>query len=459
MLPRRTRRSSLSQATTEDLPIPPSQPWAASLSRSRSESSYSTTDDVSLFFIACRDNDVVSVQRALHTDPALATVLRNGFSALHVAAKYNAVGCVSAILQADPVADRMVDAVAGLTAFARACERGRLDTARVLLEHRKEGVKDLDLAHYSPLHRAAASGNAALCRLLLEHGAEVDYQDPKTKESPLFHAVRVGAVDAARVLIENGAKLDLVNYSYSTCLFLAVRLDGHDNDNPNFHHHYRIRTNDNNNNSNNSYKDGGESMINLLLKSGCNPNVRDDYNTTPLSFAVDRNAFGAITSLLKHGADPEFAPHHDMNTLEKILRSPHTTKELINAFEVGLGKERVVEKLCELSGLCDSDYIVGKHVIVVGKGRGFCVEMVRPILNILGDAFHIIRFDETGVEEKLLLKRQGLSNHQKPHPIPFYLTKDANFPAPLHFEGKDFNEGGGIFTGISNFFNGIFGIS
>ena len=109
----------------------------------------------------------------------------------------------------------------GVTPLMRACFRGNLKLARLLIE---KGANPNARTRYgfTPLIYAASSGNAAVAKLLLEHGAEVNVTVGQG-ESPLMEAVSQSNRELAAAFLDQGADANVETESGLTSLMMAAK--------------------------------------------------------------------------------------------------------------------------------------------------------------------------------------------------------------------------------------------
>jgi len=113
----------------------------------------------------------------------------------------------------------------------------------------------LDREGRSPLFYAAQDGDLPIVQTLIQSGASVNLQD-KNKETPLHFAARSSQAEAARVLIDHGARVDAQDVHGNTALFHAV------------------------------YESQGQGdLITLLLRSGANRALKNNYDVSPEELA------------------------------------------------------------------------------------------------------------------------------------------------------------------------------
>jgi uncharacterized protein len=113
----------------------------------------------------------------------------------------------------------------------------------------------LDREGRSPIFYATQDGDLPILQKLIDSGAAVNLQD-KSKETALHFAARSFQPDAARLLIERGAIVDIQDVHGNTALFHAV------------------------------YDSQGRGeLITLLLRSGANRALKNNYDVSPEDLA------------------------------------------------------------------------------------------------------------------------------------------------------------------------------
>jgi ankyrin repeat protein len=98
-------------------------------------------------------------------------------------------------------------------------------------------------------------GDIPILQKLIQSGASLNLQD-KNKETALHFAARYCQAEAARLLIDHGAGVDIKDAHGNTALFRAVFDSG-----------------------------GRGDMITLLLRSGANKALKNDYDVSPEDLA------------------------------------------------------------------------------------------------------------------------------------------------------------------------------
>lgn len=132
-----------------------------------------------------------------------------------------------------------------------------------LLLDRGADIEAHDGLQRTPLLHAATQGNAKAARLLLERGAAVDGRDGMRERTPLMMASYFGRMEMVKLLIDHGADVNATDSFGETSLHFAVGDASYNNS-------------------------GGPALIEYLLTSGANPNVKRRDGLTPLSYAKVR---------------------------------------------------------------------------------------------------------------------------------------------------------------------------
>ncbi|XP_040179895.1 ankyrin repeat and SOCS box protein 12-like [Rana temporaria] len=135
----------------------------------------------------------------------------------------------------------------------------------------------------TPLRLAASNGSVECLNILLANGSEVDCLDVKA-QTPLFAAVSAGHYECVRALLKAGANPRGSIHNNATPLLTAAR-------------------------------DGNANILKELLDYGAEANVRANLanratpnpsRTGPLYLAAVYGHLECFTSLLLHGADPNY---------------------------------------------------------------------------------------------------------------------------------------------------------
>jgi len=172
-----------------------------------------------------------------------------------------------------------------------ASRNGRLECARVLLEH-GPAVNGRDDHGMSPLHLASRHPSNELARLLLNHCADVNAPDARGNTA-LHEASHSGQIMVVMLLLEQGADVDAQDNWGSTPLHHAAN-------------------------------DGHLGVVQLLLDHGANVNAPKRNLWTALHNAAYWGHLHVVEVLLERGADPDFLTNEGMTPLQLASRSNRT---------------------------------------------------------------------------------------------------------------------------------------
>jgi ankyrin repeat protein len=151
--------------------------------------------------MAAQDGDLQLVNSLLPLCHVDTRVRHQGIAAIRQAAQNGKLEVVIALTKAH--ADVNIQDYAGCTPLAAACECGRIDVVRFLLENgARKSIPLRGLRGATPLRQASQSGHENIVTLLLENGAKefIDTQDD-IEMTPVFTACLHGQHKAARALI------------------------------------------------------------------------------------------------------------------------------------------------------------------------------------------------------------------------------------------------------------------
>ncbi len=141
-----------------------------------------------------------------------------------IASQHGHTCVVELLLQAGACMNKQ--AHSGTTALYAACQTGKVDAARLLLNHGSDPNQDSYYNGATPLYMACQQGHLEVARLLHVGGADVNKAYPEKNETPLFVACEMGHVAIVRFLLENGADRNVADSSGMTLKDVA-RANGH----------------------------------------------------------------------------------------------------------------------------------------------------------------------------------------------------------------------------------------
>lgn len=202
---------------------------------------------------------------------------------------------------------RISAARAGQTALYYAVERGRVDVARVLLEHGTR-VNTADRYGSTPLRHAIETDNVEAVHLLLEHGAQVS---TKPDVPPLLLSslsMPDDGPETTRLLLKYGANVNQPDKAGRTPLMLAA-------------------------------EQGKTAMAELLLRSGASVNAHDNEGRTALMRAAGaENRLALLKLLLSRGAKIDAVDRRGQTALMGVASSSGADGGASESAEFLLGK-------------------------------------------------------------------------------------------------------------------------
>ena len=197
---------------------------------------------------------------------------QNGYTALHIAARYNHTEMANELISLGAHVDA-VDTL-GIAPLHLALQRGHFNCSDALLQHGADpNVFYKDIGY--EIHMLPGIYSECL-ELLLSYGANPDVRDTKGM-APLHHATRSSNTLYAYVLLKNGADPDMLtqqsspNLAGKTALQMAVFSES-------------------------------KSIVELLLLYGADANCRDEHKNTPLHHVASRSNIAVAKLLIDNGA-------------------------------------------------------------------------------------------------------------------------------------------------------------
>ncbi|XP_005095387.1 ankyrin-2 [Aplysia californica] len=156
------------------------------------------------------------------------------------------------------------------------------------------------------IHMAASHGDLKLIQYLLSEGSDVEAVTPEG-ETALHIAAKHGAADVVGLLLECNVFLrDRQNNQGVTALLKAIF------------------------NSQQAFKGNYRRCVQLLLGSGCNPNISSSSKVTALHVAVDKGDSLLVSKLIDAGANVNALCDHKTSPLLRALISKHVNSEIVS---------------------------------------------------------------------------------------------------------------------------------
>jgi uncharacterized protein len=202
------------------------------------------------FWKAVKTGDRSGVESLLAADPRLATARLDGASAVLVATYYHKPG----------IAECLRPHVAELDIF-EACALGDAERVKALLESDGSLANAVAQDGFGPLGLACFFGHEPVARMLLASGARVDQASSNgMRVMPLHSAAASHSVPIARLLLESGAPVN------------ARQGDGEGGFTPLME----------------ATLNGQVEMVDLLMRHGSDPSMKDDNGNTAADHARSR---------------------------------------------------------------------------------------------------------------------------------------------------------------------------
>ena len=158
-------------------------------------------------FTAAALGDLTRIAKLMDDgDPRRFRFNQQGWTALHLAARYGQTAAVRTLLDKGAYLPQLSATHVTNSPLHEALTNGHRETAELLIE-RGSRVDTTDARTWSAMHMAVASANPAVVELLLECSAPID-ERRSNGQTPLAMAIELGADDLANLLREHGASLE-----------------------------------------------------------------------------------------------------------------------------------------------------------------------------------------------------------------------------------------------------------
>ena len=216
----------------------------------------------------------VAVVRELLSMPGIDVNLAQqaGATPLYFAAQEGCVGVVKVLLEEARGLNVNLGTLKGSTALCIAAQLGREEVVKLLLEVSNININASKFDGTTPLIGAVVKKFTGIIELLIIRGANVNI--PFGDGTPALRMVaELDNIEMARVLLRTpDIQINQAGKDRLTALAIASRK-------------------------------GHKEIVELLLKKGAEPNIRDKYGTTPLHYAALYGHMAIVETLLHSGAD------------------------------------------------------------------------------------------------------------------------------------------------------------
>jgi len=227
-----------------------------------------------------------------------------GKTALMYASKYGLLEVVQDLVE-NKNANIMIKDNNGDTALQCAIKSGRFGICKYLVHH-NGNVNDYDNDGNSLLICATKAGYFSLVKFLIQNHADVNHQNNEGNTALHTAINQMLYMNSIRHLIINKADVNIKNNRGETPLALAINNKFIKAINILLEHKADVNVIDNLNNSILTLAIGNDlsfMIVEAILASGANINVKDANNNTPLRMAIKNGNINTLVRLINYGAD------------------------------------------------------------------------------------------------------------------------------------------------------------
>jgi ankyrin repeat protein len=173
-----------------------------------------------------------------------------------------------------------------LTALHWAAKEGRLDVVETLIRNGADVNVETDYGATALWLCASSSDNPEIARLLIKSGASVECRGEGM--TPLIAACLHSKPNAARLLVESGARVN--SQSDSTLMGKMTPLMA-------------------------AAHTGRGDLVDLLLKAGADPSLKDQFGNTALTYATEQTVIG-----FRQGEKMYISPPQSNDAVSSMLK-------------------------------------------------------------------------------------------------------------------------------------------
>ena len=255
-----------------------------------------------------KNNEMQELQRILsHTKQSdISTVLndcdKNGFTALHWAARLGHLEIARALLQRNADTERYTK-TQRRTALYLAAQYNHVDLVNLLLRNDALPNAAGKMDGATALHKASQQGHEDVIKLLIMHGAKVNLQDLEGM-TPLFWAMQGKQLEAARILVKNGSNPE-------ARIHLGANLELSVSEGLNVLHK--------------AAGSGATSFARIFLEAGANPDAPGPHGMRALHRASARGDVAMLALLIEFNVDVNAKSREGWSGLHFAARFGHRT--------------------------------------------------------------------------------------------------------------------------------------
>ena len=272
---------------------------------------------------------------------------------------------------------------ANVTPLFLASKLGKSNIVRILLRNGAK-VNTVDELGRTALQSACEENYENVVDVLLAHEADPNAGGPNelrtSRNTCLGGAIKSRNATVVQKLLESGADVNLYNELNQKFDWPIQRVSS---DGSYFHH---------------ALSQSSPKIVEILCKHGCDVNVRDDNDETPLFLAVRQADIESSKILLKHGANPN-AVTEQGNTLNIAAATVPINKDMIELLVENGAQLNVQEKINRvplalyLSNFnLNQDLSIVKYLIQHGTilNESWMLKEIKWMLNRLGQ-FDVVK--------------------------------------------------------------------
>uniref|UniRef100_A0A4W3GDN1 Serine/threonine-protein phosphatase 6 regulatory ankyrin repeat subunit C-like n=1 Tax=Callorhinchus milii TaxID=7868 RepID=A0A4W3GDN1_CALMI len=241
--------------------------------------------------IAVRDNKLAIVERLLELGATLSDRLKDGRTALHLAAAHSKDEIVRLLLakKADPNLTGGSKDQLSLHCAANRTSSSLSIVQMLLRASHKDARLVQDKDGCLPLFLAIEIGNVAVCKELLSVSADIQLRTQRkdTGDTALHVSSRKRDAELAKLMVEYGADVDFQNEEGQTALHVAAW-------------------------------EGDEFLLRFFYQCKANPNIPDKLDRSPLHIAAERGHTNVVEVLTEKFKSNVLARTKDGSTLMHI---------------------------------------------------------------------------------------------------------------------------------------------
>jgi len=276
------------------------------------------------FYSSCRSGDIQGIQSFIESGLPVSSRDSKGNSCIVIASGRGQTEAIKLLLSygATPEDSTQLGIFEGKTCLGWASSQGRLEAVDLLMRSGADPQRAPEagvFAGKSALMWAASQGRLPVVKVLLAAGVDVDYTSGSGNfqgKSALMWASSQGRVETVQALLEAGSDVNAVDVDSVSALMWAAGSEAAGDEG----HKKGLFERANK---------GHVQVVQLLLKYGAQPDMRDKDGITAIMFACYHGHFGAVQKLLIEGSNADFMSREGKTALQLARSSGHDSSAQI----------------------------------------------------------------------------------------------------------------------------------